>query len=129
MDSRTSDPDGDTDEGLVFPHPSDPTKTMERGSMYNPITNRVEPYEEVWLDTVPPPGTLVVFLEKEDGSSLVAIIGELRLGVGRQYAWRVENGKAIYEIGRGEGMDINLDEDAKEGEKIGPWVVHEFWRT
>lgn len=97
--------------------------------MYNPITNRVEPHEEVWLDTVPPSGTLIAFLEKEDGSSLVAMVGELRLGVGREYAWRVEGGKAIYEIGCGEGMDVNLDEDVKEGSRVGSWIVREFWRT
>ena len=97
--------------------------------MYNPTTNRAEPYEEVWLDTVPPPGTSVAFLQKEDGSSLVAMLGGLRLGVGRQYAWRVEGGKAIYEIGWGEGMDIVLDEDVKEGERIGSWIVREFWKT
>jgi len=97
--------------------------------MYNPITDRVESYEEAWLDTVPPPGTQIAFLEKEDGSSFIAITGELRLGVGRRYAWRVEDGKTIYEIGQGEGMHINLDEDAKEGSMVGPWVVREFWKT
>ena len=127
MDSRTSD--GGTDEGVVFPHPSDPTKTMERGSMFNPITDRVELYEEAWLDTVPPSGTQIAFLEGEDGSSFIAIIGELRLGVGRQYAWRVEDGKTIYEIGRGEGMHIDLGEDVEEGSIVGPWVVREFWKT
>lgn len=127
VDSRTSD-DG-TDEGVVFPHPSDPTITLERGSMYNPATDRVEPYEEAWLDTVPPPGTQVAFLEKEDGSSFIAIIGELRMGVGRQYAWRIESGKAVYEIGLGEGIHIDLDENAKEGSTIGPWIVREFWKT
>ena len=127
MDSRTSD--GGTDEGVVFPHPSDPTKTLERGSMYNPVTHRVEPYEEVWLDVVPLPGTQIAFLEKEDGSSFIAIIGELRLGVGRRYAWRVEDGKVIYEIGGGEGMHIDLKEDAKEGLAVGPWIVRELWKA
>lgn len=127
VDSRTTD--GGTDEGVVFPHPSDPAKTAESGRMFNPVTNRVEPYEEVWLNTVPPPGTLIAFLEKEDGSGFVAIIGELRLGVGRQYAWRVEDGKAIYEIGRGDGMDIDLDKDVKEGSTVGTWIVREFWKT
>lgn len=97
--------------------------------MHNPVTNLVEPYEEVWLDTVPPPGTQIAFLEKEDGSSFLAIIGELRLGVGRQYAWRVEGGKVIYEIGWGEGMHIDLDKDAKEGSTMGSWIVREFWKT
>jgi len=127
VDSRTSD--GGTDEGIVFPHPSDPTKTMERGSMYNPVTNRVDPYEEIWSDTVPPPGTQIAFLEREDGSSFIAIIGELRLGVGRLYAWRAEGGKVIYETGWGEGMHIDLSEDVKEGSTVGPWVVREFWKT
>lgn len=127
MDSRTSD-DG-TDEGIVFPHPSDPTITLERGSMYNPVTNRVEPYEEAWLDTVPPSGTQVTILEKEDGSSFIAIIGELRMGVGRQYAWRMEGEKVVYEIGQGEGMNIEPDADVKEGSVVGPWVVREFWKT
>ena len=97
--------------------------------MFNPITDRVELYEEAWLDTVPPSGTQIAFLEGEDGSSFIAIIGELRLGVGRQYAWRVEDGKTIYEIGRGEGMHIDLGEDVKEGSIVGPWVVREFWKT
>jgi len=97
--------------------------------MYNPATDRVEPYEEVWLDTVPPPGTLIAFLEKEDGSSFVAIIGELRLGVGRRYAWRSEGGKTVYEIGWGEGMHIVLDGDVKEGSTIGSWIVRELWKT
>ena len=127
VDSRTSD--GGTDEGVVFPHPSDPTITLERGSMYNPATNRVEPYEETWLDTVPHPGTQVAFLEKEDGSSFIAIVGELRMGVGRQYAWRVEGGKAVYQIGLGEGVHIDLGEDVKEGSTVGPWIVREFWKT
>lgn len=127
MDSRSSD--CGTDEGVVFPHPSDPTKTMERGSMYNPATDRIEPYEEVWLDTVPPPATRIAFLEKEDGSSFVAIVGELRLGVGRRHAWRVEDGRIIYEIGWGEGMHIDLDNDVKEGSTVGPWIVREFWKT
>jgi len=127
VDSRTSD--GGTDEGVVFPHPSDPTKTMERGSMYNPVTDRVEPYEEVWLDTVPPPATPIAFLEKEDGSSFIAIVGELRLGVGRRHAWRAESGRAIYEIEKGEGMHIDLDDDVKEGSTVGSWIVREFWKT
>ena len=127
MDSRT--PDGGVDEGIVFPHPSDPTKTMETGSMYNPITGHVEAYEEVWLDTDPPPGTQVVFLEKDDGSSFVAIIGDVRLGVGSEYAWRMEGGKVIYEIGRTDGMHVGLDKDLKEGSKVGPWIVREFWKT
>ena len=97
--------------------------------MYNPITDRVEPYEEVWLDTVPPPGTQVAFLEKENGSSFIAIIGGLRLGVGSEYAWRTEGGVVIYEIGRTEGMRINLAEDLKEGSMAGPWIVREFWKT
>ena len=98
--------------------------------MYNPVTGRVEAYEEVWLDTVPPPGTQVAFLEKEDGSSFIAIIGGLRLGVGNQYAWRMEDGTAVYEIGRAEGMHVDLDKDLKEGStQVGPWVVREFWRT
>lgn len=127
MDSRTSD--GGTDEGVVFPHPSDPTKTMEKGSMYNPVTDRVEPYEEVWLDTVPPPATQIAFLEKEDGSSFVAIVGELRLSVGKKHAWRVEGGKVIYQIGWRERMHIDLGDDVKEGSRIGPWIVREFWKT
>lgn len=102
---------------------------MERGSMYNPATDRVEPYEEVWLDTVPPPATLIAFLEKEDGSSFVAIVGELRLGVGRRHAWRVEGGRTIYEIGWGEGMHIDLDNDVEEGSTVGPWIVREFWKA
>lgn len=97
--------------------------------MYNPATDRVEPYEEVWLDTVPPPATRIAFLEKEDGSSFVAIVGELRLGVGRRHAWRVEDGRIIYEIGWGEGMHIDLDNDVKEGSTVGPWIVREFWKT
>jgi len=97
--------------------------------MYNPITDRVEPYEEVWLDTVPPSGTQIALLEKEDGSSFIAIIGGLRLGVGKRYAWRIEDGKTIYEIGRGEGMHVALGEDAKEGSSVGSWVVREFWKT
>ena len=129
MDSRTSG-GGVEEGGLVFPHPSDPAKTMERGSMYNPATGRVESYEEVWLDTAPPPGTQVAFLEKEDGLSFIAIIGGLRLGVGSQYAWRIEGGKVVYEIGREEGMQIDLDKDLEEGSThVGPWIVREFWRT
>ena len=128
VDSRTSD-EG-TDEGVVFPHPSDPTITLERGNMYNPVTDRVEPYEEAWLDTVPPPGTQVAFLEKEDGSGgFVAIIGELRLGVGKRYAWRMEGGKAIYQIGWRDRTLIELGEDVKEGSMVGPWIVREFWKT
>lgn len=127
MDSRTSD--GDTDEGVVFPHPSDPTITMERGSMYNPATDRVEPYEEAWSDTVPPPGTQVIFLEKEDGSGFIAIIGELQLGVGSRSAWRIEGGKAIYKIGARDRVHIDLGGDVKEGSTYGPWIVREFWKT
>lgn len=127
MDSRTSD--GGVDEAVVFPHPSDPTKTIENGRMYNPVKDLVEPYQEIWLDEVPLPGTQVTFLEKEDGSSFIAIIGELRLGVGKGYAWRVEGGAVIYEIGRGEGMKIELDKEVKEGSKIGQWIVREFWKT
>ena len=97
--------------------------------MHNPVTDRVEPYEEVWLDTVPPPGTQITFLEKEDGLSFVAVVGELRLGVGRQHAWRVEGGKTVYEVGQGEGMHIDLGEDVREGSTVGPWLVREFWKT
>ncbi|KAF9650410.1 hypothetical protein BDM02DRAFT_3112178 [Thelephora ganbajun] len=127
VDSRNSD--GSVDEGVVFPHPSDPTKTLERGSMYNPATNRVDPYEEVWLDTVPPPGTQIAFLEKEDGSSFIAIIGELRSGVGKRHAWRVEDGKVICGIGWGEDMHLDLGKGVKGGSMVGPWIVREFWRT
>lgn len=127
VDSRTSD--GGVDEGVVFPHPSDPAKTMETGSMYNPITDRVEPYEEVWLDTVPPQGTQVALLEKVDETGFIARIGELKLGVGSQYAWRAEGGEVIYEVGSTEGMEIDLDEEVKEGSKVGQWVVREFWKT
>jgi hypothetical protein len=102
---------------------------MERGNMYNPVTGRVEPYEEVWLDTVPPRGTKVAFLEKDDGSGFIAIVGGLQLGVGSGYAWRVEGGKTIYEIGDTEGMDIDLDKDPKEGSEVGPWIIREFWKT
>ncbi|KAF9782492.1 hypothetical protein BJ322DRAFT_1076307 [Thelephora terrestris] len=127
IDSRTSD--GGVDEGVVFPDPSDPTKTMETGSMYNPITDRVEPYEEVWLDTVPSPGTQVAFLEKEDGAGFIAIVGELRLGVGSRYAWRTEGGNVVYEVGLTEGMQIDLGEEVEEGSKVGSWIVREFWKT
>lgn len=127
MDSRTSE--GGVDEGVVFPHPSDPTKTMESGRMYNPITGRVEAYEEVWLDTVPPPGTQVTFLEKENGSSFVAMIGDVRSGVGSDFAWRTDGGKVVYEIGQTEGMHIDLDNDLEEGSKVGPWIVRECWKT
>ena len=97
--------------------------------MYNPNTGRVETYEEVWLDTVPPTGTRVVFLEKEDGSSFIAIVGDMRLGVGTEYAWRMEGGKAVYEIGVTGGMHVDLGGDLGEGSKVGPWIVREFWKT
>jgi hypothetical protein len=127
VDSRTSD--GDVDEAVVFPDPSDPAKTIENGRMYNPVKDLVEPYQEIWLDRVPPLGTQVTFLEDEDGSSFVAIIGDLQLGAGKRYAWRVEGGTVIYEIGQGEGMKIDLDGEVKEGSKVGQWIVREFWKT
>jgi hypothetical protein len=97
--------------------------------MYNPVKNLVEPYQEIWLDKIPLPGTQVTFLENEDGSSFIAIIGELGLGVGKRYAWRMEGETVIYEIGKGEGMKIDLDEEVKEGSKVGQWIVREFRKT
>ncbi|KAI0321532.1 hypothetical protein OF83DRAFT_1051098 [Amylostereum chailletii] len=127
VDSRTFEPT--TDEGILWPDPNDPLKTIERGSMCNPATGLIEDYEEIWLDEDPPAGTLVAFLEKGDGLAIVGVIGNRHIGVGRDFAWRKEEGYMLYAIGNVDGSDIALPEEASIGDEIGPWIVREFWRT
>ncbi|KAK3307203.1 uncharacterized protein B0T15DRAFT_394169 [Chaetomium strumarium] len=48
IDSRSKSTEGLMDEGDMFDHPSDPTLTLERGRMVNPLTGAETDYEEMW---------------------------------------------------------------------------------
>jgi len=129
IDSRSSKPVDDW--GILFPDPTDPRKTIELGSMLNPGTGRVEEYREIWEDTDQPGGTLVVFLEKEDGSAIIGVVGTRRLGVGRGFAWRAEGKHIEYAAGDADGadIDISVDQALQPGDRLGSWVVREYWIT
>ncbi|KAI0033599.1 hypothetical protein K488DRAFT_77814 [Vararia minispora EC-137] len=129
IDSRSTIPV--KDEGILFPDPSDPTKTIERGSMLNPETGSVEEYEECWNDIEPPSGSIVAFLEKEDGMAMVGIIGSRRLGIGRGFAWRMEGGRMVFTEGETEGTDVAIPvgEPIEPGDKLGRWIVREYWTS
>ncbi|KZV75035.1 hypothetical protein PENSPDRAFT_647560 [Peniophora sp. CONT] len=120
------------DSGILWSDPTDPSRTLERGEMLNPASGQVEPYKEVWKDIDPPPGTRVAFVEKDDGSAMVGIIGARRLGVSlRGSAWRLEAGRVIFCVGDPEGMDVSIpvSEPVVPGYKLGPWIVRECWET
>ncbi|KKY37147.1 hypothetical protein UCDDA912_g02787 [Diaporthe ampelina] len=53
VDSRTTEPQLVRDEGDMVPCPGG--LALEVGSMVNPATGRMTPYEELWLDKVPAP--------------------------------------------------------------------------
>ena len=99
--------------------------------MLNPLTGEVEVYREVWKDVDPPPGTRVAFVEKDDGSAMVGIIGAYRLGVGLTSAWRLESGRVVFCVGEPEGMDVSIpvSEPVSPGYRLGPWIVRECWET
>ncbi|KAI0366680.1 hypothetical protein BV20DRAFT_638902 [Pilatotrama ljubarskyi] len=48
ISSRTEHPEGEADEGDMFPHPTLPDVELERGSMVHPETGEVREYEEAW---------------------------------------------------------------------------------
>ncbi|VDB96737.1 unnamed protein product [Peniophora sp. CBMAI 1063] len=119
------------DSGILWADPSDPSRTLERGEMLNPATGQVEAYEEVWEDVDPPPGTRVAFVEKDDGSAMVGIIGARRLGASRTSAWRLEAGRVVFCVGNPEGMDVSIpvSEPVEPGTRLGSWLVRECWET
>ncbi|KAI0632513.1 hypothetical protein C8Q77DRAFT_1074447 [Trametes polyzona] len=48
ISSRTDHPDGEADEGDMFPHPTLPDVELERGRMAHPESGEVREYEEAW---------------------------------------------------------------------------------
>lgn len=133
LDSRQDQPF--TDSGVNRPYPKDPTLTLERGRMLNPATGAVEPYVEVWKDVDAPSGTLVAFLEKEDGKAFIGMIGKIRLGIGKRWAWTVsENGEArsFGEVEDVQGQDVSIINEGttNEGDRVGTcWLVREIYHT
>ncbi|EGO01098.1 hypothetical protein SERLA73DRAFT_159630 [Serpula lacrymans var. lacrymans S7.3] len=121
VDSRSRNPD--VDEGIVVIRPEDPLRCVERGRMKNPDTGCVEEYEEIWLDESIRKGTRVAILERDDGDAFVAIIGPWKLGVGWDWAWRTDGGDSL------EGSEIKVEGNVRVGDKIGKWVIREFWST
>lgn len=103
--------------------------------MLNPATGAVEPYVEVWKDVDAPSGTLVAFLEKEDGKAFIGMIGKIRLGIGKRWAWTVsENGEArsFGEVEDVQGQDVSIINEGttKEGDRVGTcWLVREIYHT
>ncbi|KAG9025149.1 hypothetical protein FRB95_010494 [Tulasnella sp. JGI-2019a] len=127
-----------TDSGINSPHPDDPLNlTLERGRMLNPENGAIEPFEEVWKDVEAPKGTLVAFLEREDGKAMIGTIGQRRIGVGIGWGWKTgDEGGVIQFYGKGDreqdGSDIEFNdlEAWKEGERVqGCWIIQELWRT
>ncbi|PNY25004.1 Uncharacterized protein TCAP_05086 [Tolypocladium capitatum] len=99
IDSTTDDADGIVDEGDMSTQADG--STLETGSMMNPATGRVAPYEEVWDDEVPTPpppsptgrgAVNCVVLELDDGERRGRVV---RLGRHCQGFVRVGEGIAL----------------------------------
>ncbi|KAJ8454983.1 hypothetical protein ONZ51_g12708 [Trametes cubensis] len=56
ISSRIDHPDGEADEGDMFPHPTLPDVELERGRMRRPDTGEIREYEEAWKAVPVVPG-------------------------------------------------------------------------
>lgn len=154
VDSRHEDAEAVVDEGDMVPS-QNPGETVESGSMVNPDTGVLQPYEECWLDGEPGPGEAsggwVMQHHDEAGEAgaaggrgVVVRIGERVQGVlrvGKEVAvgrWEMVAGApswtAVAEIGgmAGTGFPTGLATTPAVGEKVQAqdgrqWVCLEAW--
>jgi hypothetical protein len=121
------------DSGTVYIDPINPLRAIERGQMLNPRSGKIESHEEIWLDEDLPPGTGVQFWEHEDGKAFVGTIGAHMVGIGMDWAWRLEREVVVYSFGGTdksmEGSHLRHIEGDAEGGRNGSWIIREVWQT
>ncbi|KAK8124674.1 uncharacterized protein PG998_000433 [Apiospora kogelbergensis] len=126
VDSRHEDAEAVVDEGDMVPS-QNPGETVESGSMVNPDTGVLQPYEECWLDGEPGPG------EASGGWGVLRVGKEVAVG-----RWEMVAGApswtAVAEIGgmAGTGFPTGLATTPAVGEKVQAqdgrqWVCLEAW--
>lgn len=123
----------DEDKGTVYVDPTNPLRATEHGRMLNPKTGKIESHEEIWMDENLPPDTVVQFWERDDGKAFVGMIGIHLIGVGKDWAWRTEQGRSIYSFGDVDGSlrgrSLRHEEGDIVGGRNGPWIIREWWQT
>ncbi|KAI0357358.1 hypothetical protein OH77DRAFT_93892 [Trametes cingulata] len=151
ISSRTEHPEGEADEGDMFPHPTDPDVEIERGRMIHPDSGELREYEEAWKAVRPLPmggpyegrSTCVLMQLREDvpgRRGTVVRVGQYVQGIVRdgaevsvqRWAWtpREAGWKKIGQVG---SFDVPCDATwrtvLKEGDIVergnAVWIVKE----
>jgi hypothetical protein len=122
------------DSGVCTPLPDG--TTLETGSMINPETGVITPYEELWKDDEAEES---IFLKNESGTAWYAKVGSFQLGLGRHesdgkfWAWQAEKlegtGWVIrHSIGKDMATTNCLPDDTSAWQSVGKiqWAGESF---